>query len=74
MPENDWKIVPPLPAARSFTGNRELPTGRCQLPRPANNVPTGERRKASPLLRGTVVLRDELITPPIPEEDWDALK
>jgi hypothetical protein len=45
---------------------------------PADNelpsAPTGERRKASQLLRGTVVLRDDLITPPIPEEDWDALK
>ena len=45
---------------------------------PADNelpsTPTGERRKASQLLRGTVVLRDDLITPPIPEEDWDALK
>ena len=45
---------------------------------PADNelpsTPTGERRKASQLLRGTVVLRDDLITPPVPEEDWDALK
>ena len=45
---------------------------------PADNelpsTPTGQRRKPSPLLRGTVVLRDDLITAPIPEEDWDALK
>ena len=45
---------------------------------PADNelpsTPTGERRKASHLLRGMVVLRDDLITPPIPEEDWDALR
>ena len=45
---------------------------------PADNqlppIPTGDRRKASHLLRGTVVLRDDLITPPIPEEDWDVLK
>ena len=45
---------------------------------PADNespsTPTGERRKASQQLRGTVMLRDDLITPPIPDEDWDALK
>jgi len=45
---------------------------------PADNelpaTPTGARRKASQLLRGTVVLQDDLITPPTPEEDWDALK
>lgn len=28
------------------------------------STPTGERRKASQMLRGTVVLRDDLITPP----------
>ena len=37
-------------------------------------TPAGERRNASQLLRGTVVLLDDLITPPIPEEDWNALK
>ena len=45
---------------------------------PADNelpsTPTGERRKASHLLRGMVVLWDDLITPPIPEEDRDVLK
>jgi hypothetical protein len=45
---------------------------------PADNelpsTPPGERRKASHLLRGTVVLQDDLVTAPIPEEDWDALK
>ena len=45
---------------------------------PADNelpsAPIGKRRKASMLLRGTVVLRDDLITPPISEEDWDALR
>ena len=38
------------------------------------STPTGGRRKASPLLRGTVVLQDDLVTPPVPEEDWGALK
>jgi hypothetical protein len=32
------------------------------------------RRKPSALLAGTVSLHDDLITPAIPESDWDALK
>ena len=38
------------------------------------STPVGGRRKASTLLRGTAVLLDDLIAPPIPEEDWNALK
>jgi len=40
------------------------------LPSPAK----GERHNASQLLRGTIVLRDDLITPPVSDEDWCALK
>lgn len=32
------------------------------------------RRKPSSKLAGSVVMRDDLITPVVPEEDWDALK
>ncbi len=32
------------------------------------------RRKPSALLAGTVSLHDDLITPAIPESDWNALK
>lgn len=32
------------------------------------------RRKPSPLLAGTVQLKDNLIDPACPETDWDALK
>ena len=45
---------------------------------PADNelpsTPTGEHRKPSQLLRGTVELRDDQISAPIPADDWDALK
>ncbi|MBU1664473.1 MAG: hypothetical protein KKG92_03620 [Gammaproteobacteria bacterium] len=32
------------------------------------------RRKPSPLLAGTVQLKDNLIDPAVPETDWDAVK
>lgn len=32
------------------------------------------RRKPSPKLAGSVVMHDDLITPAVPEEDWNALK
>jgi hypothetical protein len=32
------------------------------------------RHKPSPLLAGTVQLKDNLIDPAVPETDWDALK
>jgi len=32
------------------------------------------RRKPSPKLTGSVVMHDDLITPAVPEEDWNALK
>jgi len=32
------------------------------------------RRKPSPMLAGSVVMADDLISPAAPEEDWDALK
>jgi hypothetical protein len=32
------------------------------------------RRKPSPLLAGTVQLKDNLIDPAVPEADWDAVK
>jgi adenylate kinase len=32
------------------------------------------RRKPSAKLAGSVVMHDDLITPVMPEEDWDALK
>ena len=37
-------------------------------------IPAGARRKASHLLHGTVIFHDDLIAPPSPDEDWDALK
>lgn len=35
---------------------------------------TTSRRKPSPLLAGSVVMADDLISPAAPEGDWDALK
>ena len=32
------------------------------------------RRKPSPLLAGTVQIKDNLIDPAVPETDWDAVK
>ena len=41
---------------------------------PKRHPEDGLRRKPSPKLAGSVVMYDDLITPVIPEEDWDALK
>ena len=45
---------------------------------PAGNEPppiqAGTRRKASPLLAGTVIFGDDLIAPPSIDGDWDSLK
>ena len=32
------------------------------------------RRKPSPKLAGSVIMHDDLITPVVPEADWDTLK
>ena len=32
------------------------------------------RRKPSPMLAGTVIFSDDLIAPPVAEEDWDSWK
>lgn len=32
------------------------------------------RRKPSPTLAGSVTMREDLLTPAVPERDWDALK
>ena len=37
-------------------------------------ISAGARRKASQLLRGTVVYQDDLVAPAGLDEDWDALK
>ena len=32
------------------------------------------RRKPSPRLAGSVTMRDDLLAPAVPEQDWDALQ
>jgi len=46
------------------------------LPARADQIPamSGQRRKPSPMLAGTVGLKDDLLVPAVPETDWDALQ
>ncbi len=41
---------------------------------PLNAPLLQRRRQPSPLLAGTVQLKDNLIDPAVPEADWDAVK
>jgi hypothetical protein len=46
------------------------------LPARADQLPamSGRRRRPSPMLAGTVGLKDDLLAAAIPETDWDALQ
>jgi hypothetical protein len=46
------------------------------LPAQADQVPAmpGRRRRPSPMLAGTVGLKDDLLVPAVPETAWDALQ
>ena len=44
---------------------------------PRSLKPQGEdrpRRKPAPQLAGSVTMHDDLLTPAVPEQDWDTLK
>lgn len=41
---------------------------------PIQTIDSTRRRVPSPMLAGTVKLKDDLIAPATPESDWDALQ
>jgi hypothetical protein len=42
--------------------------------RSASEAAIQPRRKPSPRLAGSVTMRDDLLAPAVPEQDWDALQ